>query len=195
MQFFIVYFYPLPTVSKVDKYSWKKYILWVLSSVCVWENFTFNFRVSVLKTVCCFFLALRAVSQFHHGRALTPKCTFLLLQASIIVRPDQFRSNFIHLQVKKCASNIGLPQKDKTKLSSGNIKRGNLMTVSTKVLIIVSSSYTLGDEGETEKTSSCQSFPAVFIDRPHIRLCFIIRKRSILLFQYQYEHYTFSVSV
>lgn len=99
---------------------------WV-QSVCG-KNYTFNFRVSVLKTVCCFFLALRAVSQFHHGRALTPKCTFLLLQASIIVRPDQFRSNFIHLQVKKYASNIGLPQKDKTKLSSGNIKRGNLMT-------------------------------------------------------------------
>lgn len=128
MQFFIVYFYPLPTVSKVSKYSWKKYILWVLSSVCVWEKFYFQFSSFCIKNSLLFFLALRAVSQFHHGRALTPKCTFLLLQASIIVRPDQFRSNFIHLQVKKCASNIGLPQKDKTKLSSGNIKRGNLMT-------------------------------------------------------------------
>lgn len=67
MQFFIVYFYPLPTVSKVDKYSWKKYILWVLSSVCVWENFTFNFRVSVLKSLLFFFLPFEQFHSFTTG--------------------------------------------------------------------------------------------------------------------------------
>lgn len=63
MQFFIVYFYPLPTVSKVSKYSWKKYILWVLSSVCVWEKLYFQFSSFCIKNSLLFFFL--PFEQFH----------------------------------------------------------------------------------------------------------------------------------